>query len=446
MKTFEKDLIRSIFFLALPAILEMALHTMLGVADTIMISRLINTEALSGSGYANQIVFMIIFIFSSFNIGAIAMISRAYGEKNHQRVNLVANQNTLLNIILGIIIATLSYLSHVFIFSIFDITEAVLRYAVDYYVIITWGLPFMFVSFALSGNLRGIGDTKTPMLVVAFSNILNIILNYVLITGVWIFPEMGIKGAALATSISRLLGAGAFIVILTTSRELLRLHLKAMKLTREIFRRLISLSLPGAIEQLFMQTSFVAVGIIISKLTTLEEAAFRILLSIESISFMPAVGISIAAATLVGQALGEKNIPKALNTSYIASIMALIWGLFIGGTLILFPGPILLLFTPEIPLIEISIGAMIAAGINQPFLNPSIVLTGALRGAGDTQTVLKLVTLRLWIFFVPLTYLFVMIFNLGIKSMWIAETLSFVLFIPILLNRIKGLEWTKIQA
>lgn len=446
MKIFEKKLIKSIFLLSLPAILEMALHTMLGVADTIMISRLINTSALSGAGYANQIFFMIIFIFSSFNIGAIAMISRAYGEKNHHRVNLVANQNTLLNIILGVIIATISYLAYPYIFAIYEITQEVLTYAVDYYIIITWGLPFMFISFAISGNLRGIGDTRTPMLVVAFTNVLNIFLNYVLITGIWFFPEMGIKGAALATSLSRLLGALALIVILITSKKLLRLNFKAMKLTREIFSRLLNLSLPGAVEQLFMQTSFVTVGVIISKLSTLEEAAFRILLSIESISFMPAVGISIATATLVGQALGEKDIPKALNTSYIAATMALAWGVFIGMILILFPEGILLLFTPEIPLIELSIGAMIAAGINQPFLNPAIVLTGALRGAGDTKTVLKLVTLRLWLLFIPLTHVFVIYFGLGIKSMWIAETLSFLLFMPVLLSRLRGLEWTKIQA
>lgn len=445
MKNLDKLLVKSIFILSLPAIIEMALNTMLGVADTIMVSRMINSAAVAASGYSNQIMYLIIFVFSSFNTGAIAMISRSYGEKNYTRMKNIANQNLMINFIVGIIISITSLIFYQQIFAIYEVTSEVQQYAYDYFTIIAWGMPFMFISFSLGASLRGIGDTKTPMYIVGFSNIINIFLNYFLIKGVWIFPEMGIKGAALATTISRLIAALIYLYIMIYKTEHIKFNLKLLKLTKDISSRLWELSYPGAIEQLFMQSSFLVAGVIISQLTTLEEASFRILLSIESISFMPAVGISIAAATLVGKALGEKNIKKALHTGYIASGMALLWGVLIGIIFILMPKTLLTIYTTDQMLINLSIGTMIAAGINQPFLNPMIVMTGALRGAGDTKAVMTIVTLRLWLLFVPLTYLFIIPLHQGVKGLWFAETISFIIFIPIVFIRFKNQKWSAIE-
>ena len=446
MKNLDIPLVKSIFLLSLPAIFEMALHTLLGVADTIMISRMIDSSALSASGYSNQIVFLLIFIFSSFNTGAIAMTSRAYGEKNYLKAKLITNQNLILNSIIGIIITLLSLMTYKQIFAIYDITPKVQQYAYDYFYIIAWGLPFMFISFSLSASLRGVGDTKTPMKITAFVNLVNVILNYVLIKGVWIFPELGMKGAALATSFSRFLAAIILVYILIDKNEYLKLRFEYFKLTKTISKKLWQLSYPGAIEQFFMQGSFLLSGIIVSHLSTLEEASFRILITIESLSFMPAVGISIATATLVGKALGERDIQKSLHTGYIATGMATIWGIFMGILFLAIPKAFLTPFTADQMLIQISIVTIMIAGINQPFLNSMIVLTGTLRGAGDTKFVMNIVTLRLWLIFMPLTYLFVIPLGQGVKGFWFAEIISFIIFLPIILTRLKNTKWSKIEA
>ena len=446
MKNLDMPLVKSIFLLSLPAIFEMALHTLLGVADTIMISRMIDSSALSASGYSNQIVFLLIFIFSSFNTGAIAMTSRAYGAKDYLKAKLITNQNLILNSIIGIIITLLSLMTYKQIFAIYDITPKVQQYAYDYFNIIAWGIPFMFISFSLSASLRGVGDTKTPMKITAFVNLINVILNYVLIKGVWIFPELGIKGAALATSFSRFLAAIILVYILIDKNKYLNLKFEYFKLTKTISKKLWQLSYPGAIEQLFMQGSFLLSGIIVSHLSTLEEASFRILITIESLSFMPAVGISIATATLVGKALGERNVQKSLHTGYIATGMATIWGIFMGILFLAIPKAFLTPFTADQILIQISIVTIMIAGINQPFLNSMIVLTGTLRGAGDTKFVMNIVTLRLWLIFMPLTYLFIIPLGQGVKGFWFAEIISFILFLPIVLTRLKNTKWSKIET
>lgn len=446
MKKIDFKLVRDIFFLSLPAIIEMALNTMLGVADTIMISRLINASAVAASGYSNQIIFMLIFVFSSFNTGAIAMVSRAYGQRDFNRVNQVANQNFLLNLMIGLLIFILSALFYRQIFVIYELTDQVRQYAFDYFNIISWGIPFMFISFSIAASMRGVGDTKTPMVVVGISNVTNIILNYLLITGFGVFPEMGIRGAALATSISRLLAATIYLYLILNKREHLKLRRRWLNLQKGVFQTLWRLSLPGALEQFFMHGSFLVAGVIISQLTTLEEASFRIMLSIESISFMPAVGISIATATLVGKALGEGNVEKSLHTGYIATGMSIIWGILMGIMFISIPKVILSAFTDDLALIGMTVGTMIAAGVNQPFLNPMIVLTGALRGAGDTRTVMKIVILRLWTVFIPLTYLFIIPLSQSVKGLWFAETLSFFVFLPITFIRFRNKEWQHIKV
>ncbi len=441
----HRVLLFSIIAIALPAIGEMSLNTLLGLADTVMISRIIGSEALAGVGFANQIIFTLIFIFSSFNTGATAMISRSYGEKDYNRLNIIAGQAVSVNLIIGIIITILAAIFAKQIFQIYKMTDVVLNLALTYFYIIVIGMIFMFLSFSYAAILRGAGDTVTPMIITGIANVLNIFGNYVLITGFGPFPEMGIAGAAWSTTISRMIAMMLYTYILFIKDGRVRIKIKNMKITKNILKPLLKISLPGGIEQALMQISFVVLGVIISQLETNSEAAFRILLNIESISFMPAVGLSIAAATLVGKALGEKDIEKAVHTGYTATILGVLWGLVMGLIFFIFPKGLLGIFTEEIDIILLSVTTMYFMGINQPFLNFMIVMSGALRGAGDTRSVMVITALRLWILFVPLSYLFIITLKQGIIGLWYGEIISFIVFCAIIFMRFRSKKWTNIR-
>ncbi|WP_432404327.1 MATE family efflux transporter [Wukongibacter sp. M2B1] len=438
-------LLFSIIAIALPAIGEMSLNTLLGLADTVMISRFVGSEALAAVGFANQIIFTLIFIFSSFNTGATAMISRAYGEKDHNRLNIIAGQAVSINLIIGIIITVLAAIFAKQILQIYDMTDEVLGLALTYFYIIVVGMIFMFLSFSYAAILRGSGDTVTPMIITAIANILNIIGNYVFITGWGPFPQMGIAGAAWSTTISRMIAMILYTYILFIKKTRVQIKIKNMKITEVILRPLLRISLPGGIEQALMQISFVVVGVIISQLETNSEAAFRILLNIESISFMPAVGLSIAAATLVGKALGEKDIEKSVNIGYTATILGVTWGIVMGVIFFIFPKELLGIFTTEIEIILLSVTTMYFIGINQPFLNFMIVMSGALRGAGDTISVMVITSLRLWVVFVPLSYLFIITLRQGVVGLWYGEIISFVVFCVVIFMRFRSRKWTNIR-
>jgi putative MATE family efflux protein len=439
----NKTLLKSIIILAIPAIMEMGLNTLLGIADTLMISHFIGSEALAAVGFANQIIFTLVFIFTAFNTGATALISRNFGEKNYERLNKIAGETITVNFIIGLIVVIIGYYFSRSIFSIYDLSQDVLESAISYYKIVIISGIFMFLSFSFAAILRGSGNTKMPMYITGLSNIINIIGNYLLIKGVGIFPEMGVAGAALSTTISRGIACLIYMIYLFSGKDKVKILLSDLKITKDVIKPLWKISYPGAIEQTLMQTSFLVSGIIISSLDTASESAFRILLTIESISFMPAVGLSIAAATLVGKSLGEKNEERAIETGYASSAIGIMWGIFMGIIFLAIPNHILRVFTSEYHIIEISILSMLVAGFNQPFLNFFIVMSGALRGTGDTLGVMVLTSLRLWILFIPLNYLLVMFLDMGVASLWIAEILSFMAFCPIIFTRFRSKKWIK---
>lgn len=443
--TAKKALVFSILTMALPAIIEMALNTLLGVSDTIMISRLINQSALAAAGFANSIMFTLIFVFTSFNTGATALISRSYGEKKFEKLNRIGSQTVLLNGLIGLVIMILSLKFSTQIFVIFDTTKEVSLMIESYFSIIAYGMLAMFLSFSFASILRGSGDTITPMVVTGLANVLNIIGNYVLIRGVWIFPEMGIAGAALSTTLSRVFAVVIYIYICFFKHEKIKLRIKLMKFQSEILKPLARISLPGAIEQGLMQVSFLVLGVFISKLETASEAAFRILINIESISFMPAVGISIAAATLVGKSLGEENKEHAKDIGSASYFIAIIWGVFVGALFYIFRVPILMIFTTEPDVIKASLFSMTLMAVNQPLLNFMIAISGALRGAGDTKIVMFITILRLWLIFVPVSYIFINIYSYGVSGLWISEILSFLIFNIVIFRRFKGGKWAEIK-
>ncbi|KNY26452.1 MATE family efflux transporter [Pseudobacteroides cellulosolvens] len=442
----NKALILSILTISLPAIIEMGLNTLVGISDTIMLSFFVGKEALAASGNANQIIFTVILIFSSFNVGATAIISRSFGEKNYKRLNDTSCQNLSLNVIIGFVIMILTFIFAKNIMNIFETTDVVFKMGVSFLRITSLSLVFMFFSFAAAASLRGVGNTLTPMLITASMNVLNVIMNYLLIKGIWIFPEMGVDGAAAATTISRIIGAFIYLFVLVKDDNYLKIKTASLKFKKHVLLPLCKLSSTAGVEQFLTQTAFFLAGYFIYKfLDTSQEAGFRVLLTIEQISIMPAIGISIASATLVGKALGEGEPKKAHFTGYVCFGMGILWGILIGIVFMAFPSFVASLFTPEAQIIGILVGALFIVGIDQPLLNYIFIVSGALRGAGDTITVMILTSIRLWVLFLPLSYIAVKYLGMGVKSIWAAEIISVIIFSIIMHGRFVRGKWTEIK-
>lgn len=438
-----RPLLSEMLRLALPVVGEMGLNTLLGIADTIMISYMLGKSALSASGFTNQMVFTIIFIFTAFNVGATALISRNFGERNYDRLRKIASQAFFLNLILGVLLTICAILFQDSLFSIFDLANDVKQLQSEYFKYIGIGILPLFLNMNMTAILRGAGDTKTPLFITLFSNILNILGNYVLITGFGPFPELGIAGAAISTTISRIVAFFLYSRVLLWNKGEIHLEKRHLRLSKDVMKPLLKISLPSGLEQALMQLSFLAVGVIISQMDTLSEAGFRVVLNIESISYMPAIGLSIAAATLTGKALGEGDKNKAYLIAKLTSFGGLLWGVVAGGIFLLLPKPLLYGFTNDLAVIQICIPTLFIAGINQPFLNYMISTSGAIRGAGETFSIMLLTIFRLWLINVPFAYYFIIHAKIGLQGIWLAELISFsiaVIFLFLIFQRKKWLH------
>lgn len=439
-----KPLLKDLMIIAVPAILEQTLNTALMFVDTLMISLILGKEALSAVGTANSMLYLLIFVFTAFNIGAVALISRAYGEGDRISMKAIAESNLTINLLSGIIVTALAFLTKSLLFLPYDLEASVRSQLYVYFDIVLIGMPFQFIAFAFAAVSRGVGDTKTPLKITFLINVINMMGNYVLMTGFWLFPNLGIGGAALSTTISRFVAALLYLLLFISGRHKIKIVLMdCLKWSKAWFYKLWVVSYPGAIESALMQGAFVIAGVFISFLNTDSEAAFRILINIESTSFMPAVGISIAAATLVGKSLGEQNVDKALMFGHLSAFLGLFWGVLVGSVFIFFSYPILSIFTKETQLLQICTGVMLVMGFNQPPLNYMIIMSGALRGAGDTKKVMHYTSLRLWLLFLPLTYFFIGVMGTNVEGLWYGEILSFIVFSFLITRRFNSRIWSE---
>lgn len=218
-----------------------------------------------------------------------------------------------------------------------------------------------------------------------------------------------------------------------------------MKITHKIFKPLINLSYAAGIEQLFMQLAFFANSIFISKLDTTAAASFRILLNIESLSFMPAIGIAIAATTIVGKHLGENKPDESLKSGLTAAIIGSILGSSLALIYFFFPLQILQIFSNDLEVINYSLPILKIVALNQAFLAFVVIMIGALRGAGDTKGAMYITIIRLWFIFIPLSYYLIIISNYGVAGVWIAEIISFMIVALIVIRRFMKMEWANIE-
>ncbi len=395
-----------------------------------MISRLVGIYALSGVGFANQISYFIIFIFTAFNVGAVAMIARYHGEKNYAKLKSVVSSNLVINTILGSLAAFALYRYSSYFFDFYELDPRSLNFASNYIGVLAFSMPGLFVVFCGAATFRGVQQTRTPMILSFIFNIVNIVLNYLLITGWGIFPEMGVEGAALATVIARSLSALTYIYFFFIHNNIdFLLKLKDLfKIDWKQIKTLARLSSLGALEQFIFQSTFLLLGIFVAKLTNLDEAAFRILVSLESLSFLPAIGMAIATGAMLGDHLGNKNVKAAFEVGWCSFILVFIWGLFALGIFFIFGEAMLLVFVSkeDIELFNYAKPLVPLLAWNQPGLALVITLGGAIRGAGAIRDVLIFTVIRMWLFLIPSSYWMITKTSTGLAGLWYAEIAVFV--------------------
>lgn len=439
------DLNRKILFLAWPVILEMALHMFVWVFDTAMVGRL-SAEALNAVGLGGQIVFTLTAVFAGIGIGAMALVARHTGAGERDDIERVASRALGLSFIIGISLAvTLGLFSRALLQS-FVKDAVVLEYAVSYMKITSAAAAFM-VPLSVSGYImRGAGNTRTPMVIAAIANGINVVGDYVLIFGKFGFPRLEVLGAAYATAAGQVIGSAVIIGMLVCGRWGIRIRFRHMfRLDRDFVRKILHLSIPASMEEFINSGSRVISSLWISGMGAVPFAANSIAVSAESISFMPGYGFAVAASALVGQNLGASMKDDAENSALQSTVMGVLFMTATGLMFFLFPTLIIAIFTNLPDVMALAVKCIRIGAFEQPFIALSMVMAASLRGAGDTRGPFMVAAASNWLVRLPLIYMVVYVWRMEVTYVWVATLIQFVVESGLLTLRFLKRRWKDID-
>ncbi len=298
---------RRVFELAWPAVLEMLLHMSTWVVDTALVGRL-GSLPLAAVALGGQVFYMFAFVFGSAGVGATALVARYAGAREDQRARAASSQAILLALVLGVAGFFGVRAALPFVLRLSGVTNDVFAVCLLYGRVISYGVPLMVFNLTASGVLRGRGNTRTPLYVTAITNAVSVIAESVLIFGWGPFPRLEVYGAALAPVVGMLIGFFLSIWVLFRGKEQSSISLAGVfHLDRDNLSKLIRLSLPAGLESLLMDGARTVNMALIGVLGSSALAAYQVIATSESLSFMPGYGFAIAASIVTGQALGARD-------------------------------------------------------------------------------------------------------------------------------------------
>lgn len=439
----QRNLTFRVFWLALPAIGEMVLHMVIWIVDTAMVGRL-GAPALSAVGLGGQIYFTSTFVLGSLGMAVTAMVARRTGEGRKDDVPSIAGQAMAMAMVMGLALTGLLLWLAPPLFRLADLGAEAAAMGTGYLrTLAPGGLAIMTV-YVGNGALRGTGDTKTPLVMAAASNLINIVLDYGLIFGHFGLPALGVRGAALASLTAQTCG---FLMMVVAARRMLGVRLRHLaQFSLANIKSLIRLSAPAAAEVALMDGARMVNSFVIAGLGATAFAAHQITVATESLSFMPGYGFSLAAAIMVGQALGARDVALARKSAWRATSLAAGIMCLAGLAFLLIPRHLLWVFTADFAVITTAVLCLQVAALAQPFMAVTETLSGGLRGAGDTRGTMQVTAGVVWLVRVPLTLLVVRGLGLGLAWVWLVILLEWAIRAVLIGRRFQQGRWAELQV
>ena len=426
MELTKKNLNRNIIRLALPVALENVLHMAVFIVDLIMVGRL-GTVPVAAVGLAGALGFIIAMIFTALNVGTTALVARDFGAKQKDEARKVAGQSLLITLVFGITVSPFIFYFADNILVLMSAEENVASLGSQYLKIVLSFFIFRLIILTGSSIFRGAGDTKTPMLITLVMNCVNILFNWLLIFGIWIFPRMEVAGAAWATSIAYTIGALLISYRLLSRKSILTISFKhIVNVNISIIKRILRISLPATIDASLTQMGYLFFIKIVTMLGTVSLAAHQIAIRIEALSFMPGFALGVATTTIVGQSLGANKPDLArLSMRKNCQIALALMGFF-AFIFLVFAKPMASIFHPEQDVLALSAYCVMIAALEQPALAIYIVYAGGLRGAGDTFSPMIVTIVGTLCIHLPVAYIFGIVLEWGLAGIWFGAALDWI--------------------
>jgi putative MATE family efflux protein len=423
----EGSIGRAILLLSVPMVLEMLMESVFVVADVFFVGRL-GKEAVATVGLTESMMTLVYTLAIGLSIGATAMVARRTGEHDPEGAAHTAAQALALGLGVSLVIGVAGVIFAPRLLTLMGAEPAVVERGSGFTRVMLGCNASAVMLFLINAVFRGAGDAAVAMRVLWLANAINIALGPCLIFGLGPFPEMGVTGAAVATSIGR--GAGALFAFSKLVRAGGRVTLarRHFQLDTALMARLVRLSGTATFQVFVGMASWIGLVRILSGFGSAAVAGNTIGLRVIMFALLPSWGMSNAAATLVGQSLGAGKPERAEQAVWRASFYNMIFLGSIGLVFIIFANPIVSIFTqaaagPEVQRYGADCLRIISCGFL--FYAYGMVITQSFNGAGDTRTPTIINVFVFWLWEIPLAYLLAIVFQLGPHGVFLAVTIAF---------------------
>ena len=421
------ETLREVARLAGPAIAQSLLHTFVFLVDRAMLGRH-SSEALASMQISGPVVWSLFSVLSAFAVGTVALVGRAVGKGDRAEASATLRASLLLALGLGSLATLLGIASLEPLLAVFPAAGVEVHAEARPYLTVSYAfMPVLMAAYTCAMGMSAAGNTKTPFLIAVGGNLVNVALNYVLIFGEWGAPRLGAEGAAIASAAAMCVELLLLLYVCALPRASVSVRRQVgAPAIRDIVSRMARISVASLFERIVQHVGFLSFVAMIGWLGAMAMAANQALVSVESISFMTAEGFGIAAAAVVAQRLGAKQKEAATLAGILSSGMAVaLLGAF---GLIFFIVPELLLgaFSDDPDIVAAGLPCLYVGALAQPFMGAAVVLSAALRGAGETRSSLVVMVIGGLCVRLGATYMLGFVFELGLVGVWWGSTLDWI--------------------
>lgn len=449
-KILEGNILKNVWFLSWPIVLQNVLQTTMGLVDLRMVNHL-GHEAIAAVGIGRQVIMIVMVMVLAIQAGATAVIARKLGERDNKNAESAAGQAILMVILFAAFFTPIGIVSSGFLLWLMGAESAVQALGVPYMQVFFATLVFFMGNFMVKAIFHGTGNTKTPLYINIIMNLFNFVANLFLIYGIGFFPELGVTGAALGTALSRFVGMSLGIYALNAGENLVKLRLRSVfKFSLAEMKEILRIGTPTALQGVSRNLSTLLLVSMVTRTAagSYAAAAFPIGMKVNQLAIMPGLAIGQAATTMVGMNLGNKDSDRAEESGWMAAKVGC--GLMTTIALINFimAPHILRFFTNEPEVVEIGSQFIRIIAVSEPFHAIGAVLSKGMQGAGYTMVPFYLTTLSWLIIRVPLAYLLAFPMAFQSTGVWISMNLTYVLQAVLVAIAFKRGRWkeTKLKA
>lgn len=432
--------------IAWPSLIELTLTQLTSMVDLMMVGGL-GPWAIASVGLTTQPKFLLMTMFIAMNVGATALVARYRGAGEPEKANEILRQALLLSFILSALASVSGYLFSEQLVRFMGAADAeTLAGGTVYLQIQFLGFVPMALTSTLTATLRGVGHTRIAMIYNLISNLVNVVLNYLLIHGHFGFPRLELAGASLATIIGQAVAFVLAVAVVLRGDHYLHLRLrKGFKPIWHHLRNILDIGLPAMAEQLIMRTGNIMFVKTVASLGTLAYATHQVAMNIQAMTFMSGQAFAVSATSLVGQSLGKKRPDMAESYANHTRRLGMLVSLLLSVTFFFFGRQIVSLYTDDARIIVQGARILKLMALIVPFQSSQFILTGALRGAGDTRATAVIIFLTVLLVRPGFAYLAISLFSLGLDGAWLAVAVDQLLRSFLVLLRYNSGKWKRLR-